>query len=894
MTVRAPADADGRDETATLRHTAASRDADYVIATAQSADDVAVTVTDANPPGLVVDTDAGTDGAQTTLTLYEESGHTHHARNYTVRLNAQPAGAVTVRVASGDAAVEVDTGTTPRVRDLTFTGTTWNTAQTVTATAADDADTVSETVTLSHAVHGSGDTTAYPTTLAAVNVTVTDDDTVGVAVDTDPGTPAAVENTGLTVSDDGSTTTDTYTVVLDTEPSGAMTITPDVPTTPDVVAVAPGGLTFDATTWNTAQTVTVSGKTDADAADTAVSLAHTLATAATGDYHGTSVAAVSVTVTDADTVGVTVDTDLTTNDAQTTALAVTEGATGVYTLVLDTRPSAPVTIALAATPEKVSLAPATLTFARTAYATAQTVTVTGTHDADTDDVDVTLAHTLTTAAGGDYAAVSVADVTVEVTADEVVVGFESETQSAAENAGTASVCVAVTNPLNSEALPQTFSLRLRTVDGTAAVAGTDYTALDRDVGPFAAATRRTCVTLSLLDNAVDAADKTLMLGLDYRLDASTPSPDDKEDTADYVILSPGTLTFTVTDDDAKGVTVDTDLTMSGTQATTLSVWEDGTTTTAAYAVVLTSQPSGNVTISAADAPDRVDLAPAGPLVFTPASWATAQTVTVAGTPDDLDATTETVTLTHTLTTVAAGDYAGETVAAVTVEVTDDDTPGLLVTPTALALAEEGVAKTYTLRLNTRPGGPVTVGVDNADDGSAVTANATLSLTFAAAAGPSREDAASEGWGSPDPAGGPPSIPLPFDRLRDRGGARACPGRDPGGGRPAAWRSLDGDTQFERDHLPGLAGYGEGLAQRGFDRAHAATPEVFAAGMWRMPVQFRRVSGAELMSQSEFEIPLSRETLPDAPSEPEGVSEEPGSALAAVDTTARAEAAAWTL
>ena len=126
-------------------------------------------------------------------------------------------------------------------------------------------------MTVAHTVHGSGDTTAYPTTLAAVNVTVTvtDDDTVGVTVDTDPSTPATVENTGLTVSDDGSTTTDTYTVVLDTEPRGAVTITPDV------VAVAPGGLTFDATTWNTAQTVTVTGTHDVD-----VTLAHTLTTAA--------------------------------------------------------------------------------------------------------------------------------------------------------------------------------------------------------------------------------------------------------------------------------------------------------------------------------------------------------------------------------------------------------------------------------------------------------------------------------------------------------------------------------------------------------------------------------------------------------------------------------------
>ena len=530
-------------------------------------------------------------------------------------------------------------------------------------------------------------------------------------------------------------------MVLHTQPSGAVTITPTVPTTPDVVAVAPGELTFTAATWNTRQTVTVSGKTDTDAADTNVSLTHTLTTVEPGDYAGVSVAAVAVTVTDADTAGVTVDMDVGETGAQTTALAVTEGATGVYTLALATQPSDPVTLALTATPAEVGVAPDTLTFAAAAWNTAQTVTVSGTPDDDPDDETVTLAHTLTTDSTGDYAAVTVADVTVQVTDDEVVVGFEATTQSAAEDAGPASVCVRVTNPQAGETLPQDFTLWLRTVDGvatdgSAAVAGTDYTEIvDQDAGPFTATTRRQCAALEVLDNAVDAADKTLTLELDYRPDTTTPDPNDKEGTEDYVILSPGTLTFTITDDDVQGVTVDTDLTTMRVQATTLSVSEDGTMTET-YAVVLATQPTAPVTISAADAPDRVDLTPAGPLVFTATTWATAQTVT--GTPDDRDATTEAVTLTHTLTTAATGDYAAESVATVTV--TEDDTPGLLVTPTALALQEAaGHAAhrgTYTLALNTQPGGPVTVRVDNADDASSVTANgvgagATLSLVFAA-------------------------------------------------------------------------------------------------------------------------------------------------------------------
>ena len=191
QTVTAPVDANGINETATLSHAAASNDGDYTFA-ARAAENVAVTVTDTNPPGLVVDTDPDTDGAQTTLALEEDPLHADNAATYPVRLNAQPGGPVTVAVAvTGDPAA---VGVAPAM--LTFTAPTWNTAQTVTATAANDDATSEPAVTLSHTVAGTGDTTAYPTSLTAVTVGVTDDDTVGVSVDTDPSTPATVEAPG--------------------------------------------------------------------------------------------------------------------------------------------------------------------------------------------------------------------------------------------------------------------------------------------------------------------------------------------------------------------------------------------------------------------------------------------------------------------------------------------------------------------------------------------------------------------------------------------------------------------------------------------------------------------------------------------------------------------------
>ena len=168
------------------------------------------------------------------------------------------------------------------------------------------------------------------------------------------------------------------------------------------------------------------------------------------------------------------------------------------------------------------------------------------------------------------------------------------------------------------------------------------------------------------------------------------------------------------------------------------------------------------------------------------------------------------------------------------------------------------------------------------------------------------------WGTPSHAGGTNSIP------RSSPSTGSGTGRGLGEGCSPAWGSPVGDTQFENDSTPrfggwgngfgqrgcgpaarvprGLAGYREGLGQRGFDRAHAATP---AAAAWtlRAPVGFRRVSGAEVMSQSAFEIPLrgsapaADRPTPDAPRGPEGAAEE---ASAPVDTAAQAGAAAWTL
>ena len=167
----------------------------------------------ASTPGqaVVIITDDDTRGvtlSKTALTVKEgESG------TYTVVLDSEPTGDVTVTVGGATGDVSVDTSTASGDQNtLTFTSTTWNTARTVTVKAADDDDAVADTVvTLTHAVSGA-DYGSSSVSAGSVAVTITESDTRGVTL----------SRTALTVKEGES---GTYTVVLDSEPTGDVTVT---------------------------------------------------------------------------------------------------------------------------------------------------------------------------------------------------------------------------------------------------------------------------------------------------------------------------------------------------------------------------------------------------------------------------------------------------------------------------------------------------------------------------------------------------------------------------------------------------------------------------------------------------------------------------------------------
>ena len=276
VTVTGVEDNDRDDENVTLSNNPSGAEYENV-----STVDVDLSVTDNDIASVSV--------SKTALMVGEENTT---GNSYTLVLNNQPTANVTVTVA-GHSGTDV----TPFPITLTFTSTDWETPKTVTVTAANDADTVNDVVTLTHSA-ASTDIGYQDIPIASVAVTVTDNDTPSMTV-----TPSPLD------VDEGGTAM--YTVKLDTAPTSNVTVA-ITSNDPEAATVSPASLTFMPTDWNAPQTVTVTADEDDDGVNDTATLTHT---ASGGDYANLTVD-LPVTVTDDDSAAILLS---------ETGLTVTEG-----------------------------------------------------------------------------------------------------------------------------------------------------------------------------------------------------------------------------------------------------------------------------------------------------------------------------------------------------------------------------------------------------------------------------------------------------------------------------------------------------------------------------------------------------------------------------------------
>ncbi|MCW2950717.1 MAG: hypothetical protein JWN41_1730, partial [Thermoleophilia bacterium] len=661
-------------ETAThagvVAHSATSADTAYAALTPAPMN---VDVTDNDTPGVVVNQTPAVDVTE---------GSTAGTRTYTVRLAAQPTGAVTV-TPTGDAQVAV------LPTSATFTNANWNTPQTFTVSAVDDSidevDPHSGTVT--HAVTSADPLWASVTTATSVAVQVHDNDIAGVVV-TQTGPYALSEFTPAATA--------TYSVKLATEPTAPVTVTLTVP---GDLGSDKTSLVFTTANWATDQIVTINAVDDAVTEATPHARTITHAAASSDGNYGAALPIDSVVanVTDNDIPGI---------DVSKTSLTATEGGSGdSYTVVLETQPTADVTITLAGLPQ--IAVPAPLVFTAANWSTPQTVNVTAVNDAvdEHPDTHAGLITGVVTSPDATYDNwPTYADIPVAIT-DNDVAGVTVAPGSTAINVNEAGATSApYTVVLTSEPVsPVTVTLGVPAGQVTV-----DQPTLTFTPGNWSSPQT---INVTAVDDAVDETDPHPVT-----ITHTTSSSDGK-----YAGLTVAGQRVDIADNDTSHVTV--------TPVSGLSVDEATPTIGATFTVKLDTQPAGDVTVTVA--PDAQVATDKSTLTFTNVNWNTAQTVTVTAVDDAVDeAPTHAGAVAMTAASAADAAYAALNPDDVAVDVADDDTAGVTIAETSVStnVVEGGATDTYTAVLTSKPTSDVTV---TSSGGLQATAT-PVSLTFTSA------------------------------------------------------------------------------------------------------------------------------------------------------------------
>ena len=159
----------------------------------------------------------------------------------------------------------------------------------------------------------------------------------------------------------------------------------------------------------------------------------------------------------------------------------------------------------------------------------------------------------------------------------------------------------------------------------------------------------------------------------------------------------------------------------------LTTTEAGSTAT--FTVVLTWQPSANVTIGLSSSDTTEGTVSPASLTFTTANWSTAQTVTVTGVNDFLDDGNIAYSIVTAAATSARPVYSGMNASDVAVTTTDDDVSGFTVDPTSgLTTTEAGGTATFTVVLTAQPTANVSTALSTNDATEGTVSPASLTFT----------------------------------------------------------------------------------------------------------------------------------------------------------------------
>lgn len=516
------------------------------------------------------------------------------------------------------------------------------------------------------------------------------------AMDADSGPPPTPSvllsrTSGVVTTEFGMS--DTFTVVLTAPPSDDVTIDLHSSNTLEAT-VAPATLTFTAATWNIAQTVTATGVDDfsIDGDQPFVVVLDPCVSADSG-YSGIDPDDVTGTNHDDETAGIVVVT--------AGALATAEwGQTAEFSILLQARPLSAVTVPLASTNTLEGTVASSVTFTPDNWSDPQVVTITGVDDVR-DDGDVAYAIQVGPATGDSaYVGVTAADIDVVNLDDDTSCILLSPTSLVTNELGmtTATFDVSLCSQPVAGVL---FSIASGdTSEGTVAPAAFSMTAATWN-------TPRT-ITVTGVDDALADGNVTFNVSV-------TPTSADPV----YGALPAQNVSVVNVDDELAGITVSP---VSG-----LTTSEAGSSSS--FTIRLNTMPMGDVTIGLTSSTPAEGQPDVSSVTITPLTWMTPRTVTVLGQDDLVDDGSVGYTIVTATAVSTDGSYNGLNAADVSVTNLDNDTAGVVVTPTSgVATTESGGFTSFSVRLASQPTADVTIALSSSDATEGLPLTASLTFT----------------------------------------------------------------------------------------------------------------------------------------------------------------------
>ena len=625
--------------------------------------DETANLTISNPSaGILLGTTTGsftiTDNDTAGFDILPISGNTSEdgtPATFDIRLTSQPTADVTIGLSSSNTAEGTVSPAT-----LTFTPANWNAYQTVTITGQDDGAVIDGDI--AYQIITAPDTTTTDANYnnldpADVAVTNTDNDTPGVTI-TQSASSTEVTEGGAT---------DTYTVKLNTLPSGnvAVTVTADAQAevSLDGTNFAPTQtLTFTNANGTTPQTVIVRAVDDTLAEDDHTSsITHAITTSADANYPTTmAIGGVNANITDNDIsytltgssatiaegnsgtqqINFTIERTGAINEASTVDFSF--GGTAANTIDYNL---------VSITGTGVTTAGSTISFAANATQASVTVEIVGDQ---IDETDETLELTLSNATATGTSSIIGSPVTTTITDDDTAGVTITPTSglTTTEAGGTATFTVVLdTQPTSDVTMAVASS---NTAEGTVALSSLTFTAANWN--------QPQTVTITGVDDNIDDGD------IGYNITTTASSND-----TNYDGITIATVAVTNTDKDTAGVTI--------TPTSGLTTTEAGGTAT--FTVVLDTQPTSDVTIGLSSSDTSEGNIDKTSLTFTAANWNTPQTVTVTGADDNIGDGSIAYNI---ITTASSNDTNYDSLAVDDVAVTnsDNEISSLVVPPTTEA------------------------------------------------------------------------------------------------------------------------------------------------------------------------------------------------------------------